>query len=63
MKNFLRKYRKAANMTQVELAKAAGTTQAVICRYETGKRIPKITTAQKIADALGCKVNDIWPVT
>lgn len=63
MNNYLRKYRKAAKMTQAELAKAVGTSPVVICRYETGKRIPKISTASRIAEVLGCKVDDIWPVT
>lgn len=63
MKNYLRKYREAAGMTQTDLANEVKTTRVSICRYECGKRIPKIPTAQKIAEVLGCKVNDIWPVT
>lgn len=62
MKNFLREYRKAAHMTQSELAKASGTSQVMVCRYENGQRVPKLPAARKIAQALGCQVEDIWPV-
>jgi transcriptional regulator with XRE-family HTH domain len=39
-------------LTQQQLADVVGVTRASICRYESGKRTPKIDTLQKIAKAL-----------
>ena len=44
------------NMTQLELAKLAGTSQANICTIETGKGLPKISTLNNIAKALNKKL-------
>ena len=35
-------------MTLQELAKAAGTTAATICRYENGQRTPRLAVAKKL---------------
>lgn len=51
--------RKQKNMTQADLAELLGVTPAAISRYESGERIPDIVTAAKIANALGCKVDDL----
>ena len=45
--------RKKANMTQAELAEKIGTN---ICRVETGKTEPKVSTFYRIASALGLNV-------
>ena len=42
--------RKMKNISQVELAKSLGVSQAMIAQYESGKRTPKIETIKKIAD-------------
>lgn len=44
--------RKSAEITQTELAKEAGLTQAVISQFEDGKRIPSTRAIGKIAKAL-----------
>lgn len=62
LENNLRSYRKAAGLTQFQLAQRCGTTYVSINRYEAGVRIPKIIVARKIAQALNCQVEDIWPV-
>lgn len=51
--------RKQKNMTQADLAELLGVTPAAISRYESGERIPDIVTAAKIANALGCKIDDL----
>lgn len=51
--------RKARGLTQEALAEKVGITQAVVSRYESGDRFPKLTIAAKIAEALGCKVDDL----
>jgi transcriptional regulator with XRE-family HTH domain len=40
-------------LTQSELAKKAGLTQAAISQFEEGKRIPSTKALHKIADGLG----------
>jgi transcriptional regulator with XRE-family HTH domain len=47
--------RKRAHLTQVALAKKAGTTQAVIARLESGKdsRVPSMPLLSTIAAACG----------
>lgn len=42
-----------AGLTQHELAEKIGTTDVSINRYVTGKRVPKITTMEDIANACG----------
>lgn len=51
----LKAARSSANMTQVELAKKIGTTQAQIARYETGEQDMTITRMREIEIALGAK--------
>ncbi len=43
--------RSKADMTQEEVAKAMGTTQAVIARLESGKRLPSTRTLERFAKA------------
>lgn len=43
--------RAAADMTQAEVAKAMGTTQAVIARLESGQSMPSTRTLQRFAEA------------
>lgn len=43
---------KARGMTQQELAREIGTTEAAMSRYCRGKRIPKATTVGKMAKVL-----------
>jgi len=44
--------RRAAGLTQAELAKLAGIRQETICRLESGKHSPTIRTVEKIDRAL-----------
>jgi transcriptional regulator with XRE-family HTH domain len=52
------KARAAAGITQSEVAERIGTTQSAIARLEsgTGKHSPSLTTLQKYAHALGCRL-------
>lgn len=49
----IKKIRKEAGLSQKELGERLKVSQAMIAQYENGKRIPKVGTIQKIADALG----------
>lgn len=48
--------RQMRGMSQEDLANVMGVTQEYISIYESGKRIPKEKTLQKIADGLGVSV-------
>ncbi len=49
----LREWRLAKVMTQEELAKLSGTTEATISRLETGQHEARISTVRRLAAALG----------
>ena len=55
----LKRIRKMRLITQKQLADAIGITQAMVSHYETGRRTPDLETAARIANALGCKVDDL----
>ncbi len=55
----LKKLRKQKNMTQVELAEKTGLSQVTISRCEREQRGLDIKDAKRIADALGCKLDDL----
>lgn len=50
---WLRTERIESDMTQAQLASAAGMNIASIVRYESGKRIPNLVTTIKLADTMG----------
>ena len=47
------------NLTQKEVAEKMGTSVQNYSQYENGKRIPKLSTLEKIAAALDCSVSDL----
>ncbi len=53
LKEKLRKARKAAGMTQRQVAEAIGITESTYCGYETGKRQPDPMKISAIASVLG----------
>lgn len=53
LKEQLRKARKAARMTQKDVADRLGVTESTYCGYETGKRQPEAMKIKKIAAILG----------
>lgn len=55
----IRAARVAAGLTQKQLGEKAGIAEPTIRRYELGKLNPKLSTLQKIADALGVSVYSI----
>ena len=57
----LREVRRAAGLTQHELADRLNVDQAVIARYETGAREPRVRAAVRIAVALDTTANALWP--
>lgn len=49
----VRTARRAADLTQAELAEAIGTTQAAISKIETGRTLPGLETLDRIARETG----------
>ena len=49
--------RKAAGLTQNDLAEAIGVTPEAICNYETGKSDPRVSSLVNIAKALNLSVD------
>ena len=55
----LKEIRKQKKMTQREVAEACGTTQGAYNHWEIGIRSPKPETLRKIAEVLGCSVDEL----
>jgi uncharacterized protein len=49
----LARVRREAGLTQTELARRAGTSQAMVARYETGAASPTVRTLARLLDAAG----------
>ena len=58
--NKVKQYRKAARMTQSQLAERAGVSRQAISDIETGKHDPTISVALLLARALGVKVDNLF---
>jgi transcriptional regulator with XRE-family HTH domain len=54
----LKAARKAAGLTQVELADRVGCKQKDISRWEAGRE-PGALTVKKMAQVLGCSMDDL----
>lgn len=61
MVNRVKEIRELLNMSQDELSKKSGVSRTVISKLETGKpvRVTNITL-EKLSDALGRKVSEIF---
>lgn len=59
----LRVKRAEANMTQEDLAIKSGVSIDSIRCYERQMSLPLLETAYKLAEALGCTVNDLCGFT
>ena len=45
--------RARAGMSQAEVAERMGTTQSVVARLESGRRLPSMRTVERFAQAVG----------
>lgn len=55
----LKRARKAAGLTQRRLSELSGVKLRTIQNWEYGVTVPTILDFKKVADALGCKVDDL----
>ncbi len=53
-------YRTFEGLSQRELALLSGTAASTICEIESGKRIPNVLLAVRIARVLGKQVEELW---
>ena len=63
MQMAIKRMRKRRLMTTSELSLKSGVSRVSICRYETGKREPKLSDALRIAKALDCSVEELMEET
>jgi len=57
----LKKIRKRSGYRQIDFAMKTGMPVRTIQNYEAGARVPNAFNAQRLADALGVEVRDIYP--
>lgn len=55
----LKAARLAAGLSQYQLAEKVGCSQHHISRWENGERGPSAKSLKKLANALGCKMEDL----
>lgn len=56
----IRKARKSAKMTQVQLCFCAGiSSNVILSQWENGQRTPKLENIEKIATCIGCSPIDL----
>ncbi len=55
--------RRAAGMTQADLAERVGSTAAVLSRVETGRELASMQRLIEIASVLGCELADLVVTT
>lgn len=60
MKNNLQKIRWEKNLSQKTLSQKSGVSQSVISSVENGLTTPNLTTALRLAKALGVSVEEIF---
>lgn len=59
-KNNIAKLRKNKKLTQKQLAECIEVSESTIAMYETGKRIPPLNKAKKIADFFEVTIESIF---
>ncbi len=58
--NSIRSLRRAAGVTQAELARAAGTSQPTVAAYEGGHKSPTLGTLQRLAEAVDLEASVVF---
>lgn len=56
----LKTARKAKGLSQAALAKILGVDQSAVCLWECGKTLPRADVAIRLANILGCTLDDIY---
>ena len=56
----IKECRQKAGITQEQLAEKLGVGQSTVAMWENGKNSPQSDKLPKLAEALGCTVNDLF---
>ena len=56
----IRSLRRAANVTQAELARAAATSQPTVAAYEAGRKSPTLGTLKRMAEAVDLEASVVF---
>jgi transcriptional regulator with XRE-family HTH domain len=56
----IRDLRRAAGLSQAELAERVKTTQSAVARWESGTVSPRLQTVARVAEACGFEVQIVW---
>ena len=56
----VRQVRQRVGISQKDLARKVGITQAFLSEVETGTKSPSLLTAAKLARALGCTIDELY---
>jgi molybdate-binding protein/DNA-binding XRE family transcriptional regulator len=56
----VRRVRESRGLSQAELARAAGLSRQALSAVEAGRYVPNTAVALRLADALGCAVEDLF---
>lgn len=56
----LRELRKAAGLTQTQVAEKVGVTQGTVAEWENGGCYPSVTKLPELARAFNCTVGDLY---
>lgn len=56
----IKRIREARGLKQYQLSDRVGVTQACICRAESGLCDPSLKLSKRIAEALGCTIEDFF---
>ena len=57
--NSIKKYRKAANMTQMQLAERLGVSRQTIVRFESGTCEPRSSELKEMSVTFGCSADSL----
>lgn len=60
VKCFIKEYREKKGLTQKQLAQLIDTNEAHISRLELGRHLPSLPRAFKLAEVLGCRIEDLY---
>lgn len=52
-------YQKVKKLTQEQLARDLGVRRSTVAMWETGKAMPRAALLPKLADILGCTVDEL----
>ena len=56
----IRKFRRAKDMTQCELAARLNVTQTAVAMWENGRGTPRADKLPELAKILGCRIDDLF---